>query len=94
MTWVCFIRVEGSSRGERVRGVGARLQRVEVERGHRLVGVGHGIEPLVAPLSECVIGAPVPVLMHAAEVEESLGAVNGPAHAGGLTAVLDHVRAR
>ena len=40
---------------------------MEVERGRRIVGVGHGVEPVVAlPPAEGVLGVPVAVLMDAA----------------------------
>jgi len=31
------------------------FQHMEVERGRRVVGVGHGVEPLVADLTTCLI---------------------------------------
>jgi len=62
--------LKASSGGAQVRGVGARFQHMEVERGGRVVGVGHGVEPLVAlPPPESVIGVPVAVLMDRAQMQ-------------------------
>jgi len=52
---------------------------VEVEWGDRVVGIGHSVEPQVALAPpEGVIGVPIAVLMDAAQMQEGLGAVNGP----------------
>jgi len=47
--------------------------------------------PLAPP--EGVEGVPIPVLEGAAQMEQGLGAINGPAHAGAFAAVLDEMAA-